>query len=90
MSEKKPVVIVGWPTIARLAHGQDVELEQVILIPDDLLHNTAKACREPIGILACSSEQMHPYECGGAPCKHCEKRKTDTHDPEKCALCLDA
>lgn len=36
-----PVVIVGWPIIARLATGLDVELSNCTLIPDDLLHNTA-------------------------------------------------
>jgi hypothetical protein len=37
----KPVICIGWPSIALLAHGQNVELENAILIPDDLLFNTA-------------------------------------------------
>jgi hypothetical protein len=41
-------------------------------------------------VISCTSENMHPYECGGAPCCHCEKRKDERHNPDKCALCLDA
>lgn len=37
----KPVICVGWPSIALLAHGKNVELDGAILIPDDLLTNTA-------------------------------------------------
>jgi len=37
----KPVIIIGWPTIALLAHGQTVELENAIFIPDSLLFDTA-------------------------------------------------
>ena len=35
----------------------------------------------------CRNEDMHPYECYGSPCIHCDRRKTDDHDPETCALC---
>jgi hypothetical protein len=35
----KPVVIVGFPTIARLISGRAVELEKVVLMPDDQFNN---------------------------------------------------
>lgn len=36
----------------------------------------------------CFSEDMHPYNCGGAgKCRHCDREKDDEHNPEKCALC---
>ena len=35
-------IIIGWPTIARLAHGETVNFDcGITLIPDDLLFNTA-------------------------------------------------
>jgi hypothetical protein len=31
---------------------------------------------------------FHPYECNGPGlCPHCDRRKTDQHDPKTCALC---
>ena len=42
---QKPVIIVGWPTIAQLAAGRTVELSNVVLLPDDLLFNTAARIR---------------------------------------------
>jgi len=49
----KPVICIGWPTIARLACGESVELGAAVLIPDDLLFNTAaerkrKSAREAV------------------------------------------
>lgn len=41
----KPVICIGWPTIAKLAHGMTVDLESAALIPDDLLHNQAAQLR---------------------------------------------
>ena len=43
MPKNKPVIIIGWPTIAQLAMGLSVDLKDACLIPDDLLHNTARA-----------------------------------------------
>jgi hypothetical protein len=44
------VVVIGWPTIARLAFGQTVTFDSgVTLIPDDLLHNTAAGILRGIG-----------------------------------------
>lgn len=38
--------------------------------------------------IKCTLEDLHPWECDGSfKCKHCDKEKTETHDPEKCALC---
>jgi hypothetical protein len=35
------------------------------------------------------SDNLHPYEClGPGDCIHCDKKKTEGHDPEKCALCI--
>lgn len=37
------------------------------------------------------SSNFHPYECDGTGmCIHCDRLKTDEHDPEKCALCRDS
>jgi len=37
-----------------------------------------------------TSENFHPYECDGAgKCVHCDKKKTETHNPETCALCAE-
>lgn len=36
----------------------------------------------------CTTEDFHPYECDGpGECSHCDKKKFEGHDPEKCALC---
>lgn len=37
----KPVVCIGWPIIALLAHGKAVELKDAIIIPDSSIFNTA-------------------------------------------------
>ena len=37
----KPVVCIGWPTIALLAHGKTVELKDVILTPESSILNIA-------------------------------------------------
>lgn len=35
-----------------------------------------------------TSSNFHPYECDGpGKCIHCDRGKTDTHDPATCALC---
>lgn len=35
-----------------------------------------------------TAENFHPYECNGpGKCRHCDRSKTDEHDPEICALC---
>jgi len=41
-----PVIIIGWPTVARLAHGEEVHLKDVSLLPDDLFFNEARRIRE--------------------------------------------
>lgn len=42
------------------------------------------------GVFVCTSESMHPYECGGAgKCRHCDAREDGQHIPWKCAFCLD-
>jgi len=34
------------------------------------------------------AENFHPFECNGAGrCRHCDRRKDQTHDPATCALC---
>lgn len=40
-----------------------------------------------MSVRVCTSEDMHPYECYDAPCRHCERRDDATHDPGVCALC---
>jgi hypothetical protein len=55
-------IIVGWPTIARLAHGQSVTFGDVTLLPDDLFWNSARQvqagqfdpckCNEPREVIA--------------------------------------
>lgn len=40
-SPNRPCICIGWPTIALLAQGKTVELSDAVLIPDDLLFNTA-------------------------------------------------
>lgn len=36
----------------------------------------------------CTPEDYHPYECDGkGKCCHCDKLKTDKHNPETCVLC---
>jgi hypothetical protein len=35
------------------------------------------------------SDNLHPYEClGPGDCIHCDKKRTENHDPERCALCV--
>jgi len=41
-------------------------------------------------IFMCSASDMHPYNCDypyGGRCEHCERLKTEHHDPATCALC---
>jgi hypothetical protein len=34
------------------------------------------------------AENFHPFECDGkGKCRHCDRRKTEDHDPATCALC---
>lgn len=40
------------------------------------------------GGFACTSEDMHPYECGPG-CRHCSKIAYQGHEPSKCWLCCD-
>lgn len=41
-NKQQQTIIIGWPTIARLAHGETVNFDcGVTIIPDDLLFNTA-------------------------------------------------
>lgn len=36
----------------------------------------------------CTPENMHPYECDGpGHCRHCDRRRTTSHNPATCALC---
>ena len=32
-------------------------------------------------------EDMHPYECSGSACRHCQREDSPRHDPGVCALC---
>jgi hypothetical protein len=33
-------------------------------------------------------ENFHPWECDGkGKCRHCDRRKTEDHDPDTCPLC---
>jgi hypothetical protein len=84
----KPVICIGWPTIALLAHGQNVELENAVLIPDDLLHNTASRIArgellkrsQPEPVLSCENlcekcgERItgHSYLSDGRLCANCQ------------------
>lgn len=37
-----------------------------------------------------TSSNFHPYECDGpGKCPHCDRRRTEHHDPDNCALCDD-
>jgi len=38
----KPIIIVGFPIISQLVRGNSVELEDVILLPDDQLFNESR------------------------------------------------
>lgn len=38
----KPVICIGWSTIMRILRGQDVELENALLIPDSFISNGAR------------------------------------------------
>jgi len=69
---RKPTLIIGWPTIALLAHGLTVELENAILIPDDLLFNTASKI---IGgnLLPCNCTEPRQVICNGHRCGFCGK-----------------
>lgn len=40
-----------------------------------------------LAVFVCTTEDFHPYECGFEGCRHCERRKTEGHDPDTCALC---
>lgn len=68
---KQQSIVIGWPTIARLAHGETVNFDcGVTLIPDDLLFNTA-----------------NHIQCGAfSNCKCTEPREVicTTH---KCSIC---
>lgn len=44
----------------------------------------------PVEVHICHASDMHPYNCDGqfgGACEHCERKKTDDHDPATCALC---
>jgi len=37
-----------------------------------------------------TADDLHPYECNGmygGSCKHCDRLKTEEHDPDTCELC---
>jgi ferredoxin len=37
-----------------------------------------------------TTDDLHPYECGGkGHCVHCDRKHTEAHDPDDCALCDD-
>ena len=37
-----------------------------------------------------TAENFHPWECDGqGRCRHCDRKKDDTHDPDTCAFCMD-
>jgi hypothetical protein len=36
------------------------------------------------------ASDLHPHQCDGkGACIHCDRTKTNTQDPDKCALCCD-
>ena len=39
-------LIIGWPTIALLAQGHSVTINNITLIPDDLLFNTNQQIKQ--------------------------------------------
>lgn len=39
-----------------------------------------------MGSIACTSSDMHPFECG-QDCIHCRQERTESHNPDKCCLC---
>lgn len=44
----------------------------------------------PANIHVCMADDMHPYNCDGmfgGSCIHCERKKEDGHNPDKCSLC---
>ena len=45
----------------------------------------------PYRIFIDTAENFHPYQCEGqfklGACVHCDRRKTESHDPATCALC---
>ena len=59
----RPCICIGWPTIARLAHGETVEFENAVLIPDDLLSNTAAKIAH--GDFAPNNRLQRPDAAGG-------------------------
>ena len=41
-------------------------------------------------MFVCFAEDFHPYECDGrGKCRHCDRTKDETHDPDICAFCRD-
>lgn len=35
----------------------------------------------------CTSDDFHPYECKYQTCIHCNKIKSENHEPKQCWLC---
>jgi len=40
--------------------------------------------RDEPQLFICTSENMHPYECYDHPCRHCDRRRDETHDLDRC------
>lgn len=41
-----------------------------------------------MSIHVCTKDDMHPYECAGdPPCIHCNRTKSEHHNPDTCAFC---
>lgn len=39
-------------------------------------------------VFADTASNFHPFECDGkGKCIHCDRAKTERHDPATCALC---
>lgn len=36
---------------------------------------------------ACGAHDLHPYECAGETCIHCNGERTEHHDPDTCRMC---
>src|SRR4051812_41312214 len=39
---------------------------------------------------ACTPSDMHPYNCDGpGHCIHCDRGRTEKHNPDRCVLCFE-
>ncbi len=72
MDKQNRCVIIGWPTIALLAHGQTVIVNGVTLMPDDLLFNSARKIQNG-EYFPCKCTEPRELKCGMHRCGTCSQ-----------------